>query len=141
MNDVVAAFHEYFEIIDADSPELLREVFRLRYHVLCREQRLPGFNASCYPDGYERDSFDNHSSHILLQHRPSGDFVGTARLILPDPGNPLKPFPIEQHTHFDPTLFNIDSLNRFQTAEISRLRSEEHTSELQSPCNLVCRLL
>src|SRR5256885_9452531 len=25
--------------------------------------------------------------------------------------------------------------------EISALRSEEHTSELQSPCNLVCRLL
>src|ERR1039457_3246834 len=24
---------------------------------------------------------------------------------------------------------------------ISSLRSEEHTSELQSPCNLVCRLL
>src|SRR2546426_7731231 len=26
-------------------------------------------------------------------------------------------------------------------AELRRLRSEEHTSELQSPCNLVCRLL
>src|SRR5256885_3936670 len=25
--------------------------------------------------------------------------------------------------------------------EALRLRSEEHTSELQSPCNLVCRLL
>src|SRR5688500_19161144 len=25
--------------------------------------------------------------------------------------------------------------------EISESRSEEHTSELQSPCNLVCRLL
>src|SRR2546426_1239558 len=24
---------------------------------------------------------------------------------------------------------------------VSQLRSEEHTSELQSPCNLVCRLL
>src|SRR5256885_8702502 len=24
---------------------------------------------------------------------------------------------------------------------LNRLRSEEHTSELQSPCNLVCRLL
>src|SRR5256885_5374687 len=24
---------------------------------------------------------------------------------------------------------------------VSRIRSEEHTSELQSPCNLVCRLL
>src|SRR5205807_5306621 len=26
-------------------------------------------------------------------------------------------------------------------AEVNALRSEEHTSELQSPCNLVCRLL
>src|SRR2546426_9276368 len=25
--------------------------------------------------------------------------------------------------------------------ELERIRSEEHTSELQSPCNLVCRLL
>src|SRR2546426_5821769 len=29
----------------------------------------------------------------------------------------------------------------FSTSELSFLRSEEHTSELQSPCNLVCRLL
>src|ERR1022692_5106955 len=27
------------------------------------------------------------------------------------------------------------------SARTSRYRSEEHTSELQSPCNLVCRLL
>src|SRR2546426_8366084 len=27
------------------------------------------------------------------------------------------------------------------TANAEMLRSEEHTSELQSPCNLVCRLL
>src|SRR5205807_4891813 len=27
------------------------------------------------------------------------------------------------------------------TEEVDPLRSEEHTSELQSPCNLVCRLL
>src|SRR5688500_20010250 len=29
----------------------------------------------------------------------------------------------------------------FQTGTIHMGRSEEHTSELQSPCNLVCRLL
>src|SRR3989454_6123746 len=28
-----------------------------------------------------------------------------------------------------------------QLAQLLRQRSEEHTSELQSPCNLVCRLL
>src|SRR5256885_11048740 len=27
------------------------------------------------------------------------------------------------------------------TRNLNELRSEEHTSELQSPCNLVCRLL
>src|SRR5256885_13285186 len=31
--------------------------------------------------------------------------------------------------------------HRLRLVEIERLRSEEHTSELQSPCNLVCRLL
>src|SRR5256885_10657734 len=32
-------------------------------------------------------------------------------------------------------------LARFQADFQSQWRSEEHTSELQSPCNLVCRLL
>src|SRR5688500_19254932 len=40
----------------------------------------------------------------------------------------------------------VDSLRAGQKIELRgfgsfRLRSEEHTSELQSPCNLVCRLL
>src|SRR3989454_5936162 len=33
------------------------------------------------------------------------------------------------------------SRNRRQWRRPSKSRSEEHTSELQSPCNLVCRLL
>src|SRR2546426_3681075 len=34
-----------------------------------------------------------------------------------------------------------DVLERIAPEEVTHLRSEEHTSELQSPCNLVCRLL
>src|SRR5256885_8312713 len=34
-----------------------------------------------------------------------------------------------------------DSTIRTTVVDIARCRSEEHTSELQSPCNLVCRLL
>src|SRR5256885_3892123 len=34
----------------------------------------------------------------------------------------------------------VDGLQRLIAATIAH-RSEEHTSELQSPCNLVCRLL
>lgn len=121
MNDVVAAFHEYFEITDVKSEELLRKVFSLRYQVLCIEQRAPGFDASGYPDGMESDSYDRHSSHMLLRHRPSGAFVGTARLILPDPLHPNKLFPTERHMRFDPTLLDTAKLPRKQTAEISRL--------------------
>src|SRR5205807_8165663 len=29
--------------------------------------------------------------------------------------------------------------NKFPSPSVARSRSEEHTSELQSPCNLVCR--
>src|SRR5205807_3952017 len=43
----------------------------------------------------------------------------------------------------------LDSSKFFETSQVdeekwivtTNLRSEEHTSELQSPCNLVCRLL
>jgi N-acyl amino acid synthase of PEP-CTERM/exosortase system len=121
MNDVVAAFNEYFEIIHVDRPELLRDVFRLRYQVLCIEQRAPGFEALNYPLGLESDDYDRHSSHILLRHRLSGEFVGTARLILPDPLNPEKLFPTEQHTRFDPALLDGNKLPRQNTGEISRL--------------------
>lgn len=120
-NDVVAAFNEYFEVIDVNSPELLREVFRVRYQVLCVEQRAPGFDASGYPEEMESDAYDRHSSHVLLQHRPSGTIVGTARLILPDPLYPEKLFPTERYMKFDPTLIDISKLPRQNTAETSRL--------------------
>ncbi|SEL39453.1 PEP-CTERM/exosortase system-associated acyltransferase [Nitrosovibrio tenuis] len=121
MNDVVAAFNEYFEIIDANSPELLCKVFQLRYQVLCIEQRAPGFEAASYPENMESDDYDRHSSHILLRHRPSGEFVGTARLIQSDPLDSNKLFPTELHTRFDPALMDTSKLPRQNTGEISRL--------------------
>lgn len=121
MNDIVAAFNEYFEVIDATTPELLREAFRVRYQVLCVEQRAPGFEASNYPEGMESDSYDRHSSHILLRHCPSGAIIGTARLILPDPLDPKKLFPTERYMKLDPNLVDINKLPRQKIAEISRL--------------------
>src|ERR671918_2486129 len=38
-------------------------------------------------------------------------------------------------------LFGAPGTAHGHSARIGFLRSEEHTSELQSPCNLVCRLL
>src|SRR2546426_12517068 len=38
-------------------------------------------------------------------------------------------------------LYNRRLFSESLEKELTRARSEEHTSELQSPCNLVCRLL
>src|SRR5256885_8781076 len=38
-------------------------------------------------------------------------------------------------------IATADTLKIFSRSELQGPRSEEHTSELQSPCNLVCRLL
>ncbi len=45
MNDITAAFHEYFEIVIADTPVLLKQVFSLRYQVLCVENSYPDVDA------------------------------------------------------------------------------------------------
>ncbi len=120
MNDIYTAFNEFFELVMADSEELLREVYRLRYQVLCIEKRLPGFDASRYLNGLEKDEYDRHSSHILLRHRSSNSFIGTVRLILQDPLDPGKPFPIELHAQIDSDIVDINHLPRQHVAEISR---------------------
>src|SRR3989454_3023831 len=40
-----------------------------------------------------------------------------------------------------PTRQTVMAGAHYRAGWLHRLRSEEHTSELQSPCNLVCRLL
>src|ERR1017187_5479796 len=42
---------------------------------------------------------------------------------------------------FQDSLTNKNCANTYRHANVSPRRSEEHTSELQSPMNLVCRLL
>jgi N-acyl amino acid synthase of PEP-CTERM/exosortase system len=95
--DLLTHFTKYFEILQADTPALLEEAFRLRYEVYCREGCLPGFDPADYPDGLERDIYDyeHRSVHCLLRHRPTGSNAGTVRLVLADPVRPDALFPIE----------------------------------------------
>ncbi len=120
MNNLYKVFHQYFEIVMADTPELLEKVFRIRYQLLCVDMGVPGYEPALYPDEQEIDEYDHHSAHVLIRYRPSGQFIGTTRLILFDPENPEKPFPVELHTNIDPNLFDINKLSRQHTGEISR---------------------
>src|SRR5256885_9898197 len=48
------------------------------------------------------------------------------------------PFGVGGGLDGNPDIFFVNAIN--PTTQVAT-RSEEHTSELQSPCNLVCRLL
>ncbi|MBA2409458.1 MAG: GNAT family N-acetyltransferase [Gammaproteobacteria bacterium] len=79
MNPLVAAFEAYFRVIDADTPALLREVCRLRYQVYCEDTHLA--DGELFPERIESDTYNKRATHILLQHHPSGNFVGTMRIV------------------------------------------------------------
>src|SRR2546426_1320578 len=46
-----------------------------------------------------------------------------------------------RHLHVAVVEQKLHVIDRRGVRQIALVRSEEHTSELQSPCNLVCRLL
>src|SRR2546426_7049878 len=60
-------------------------------------------------------------------------------LILTAGGMNIAPQNIENLLKADPFISQVMNGSAFR--RFSMYRSEEHTSELQSPCNLVCRLL
>ncbi|GKS68726.1 N-acyl amino acid synthase, PEP-CTERM/exosortase system-associated [Nitrosomonas sp. PY1] len=120
MNDSYSGFRSFFEIVVADTPELLEAVYRIRYQVLCVQNSFPDMNASDYPDQLEKDEYDDHSCHALLRFKSTGQYIGAVRLILPDPNDSEKLLPVEVNTHVDSKLCDLKNIHRADMAEISR---------------------
>jgi N-acyl amino acid synthase of PEP-CTERM/exosortase system len=104
-------------MVPAISDELKNEVYKLRYQVYCIETNY--LKAEDYPDGLEFDVFDQQSVHYLIRHRKSGTYAATTRLILPDPNNPEKLFPVELHCEID-NIAMMQNINRDHLGEVSR---------------------
>lgn len=127
-------FQQNFEIVQANSPELLDEAYRLRYQVYCEEKGYE--DACCYPSGREVDEYDKRSVHSLIMHRASGIYVGVVRLILPKLSNSSLPLPIEKHCQLNlakshPYLARlprqaIGEISRFSVSKVFRRRIAEH---------------
>src|SRR5205807_3183004 len=94
------------------------------------------YNAAASP----RSRLGNHSETALLAPGQLADSPAPSRKR--NRAKLQSPFAsevIRETTEYHVTL--MVRPRRVPTRSISRPRSEEHTSELQSPCNLVCRLL
>lgn len=128
---LIETYQRYFEVIHVDEdPELLREVYRLRYHVYCVEHRFE--DPARFADQMERDQYDERSLHSLLIHRPSGVIAGTTRLILPDATEPVGSLPIDivcqESALKDPSLMprsSMGEVSRFAVSKSFRRRIGE----------------
>jgi N-acyl amino acid synthase of PEP-CTERM/exosortase system len=115
--ELLEHYRRYFEVLSADTPALRAEAHRLRYLVYCLEHQFE--RKEDFPEHLEQDEYDGHSIQALLRHRPTRQFMGTIRVILPAPGKegwglPAARILAEQ----DLDLFSV--LPRGRTAEISR---------------------
>lgn len=108
-------YWKYFEIKEANTPELLTEVFRLRYQVYCVEHPFEEPNDV----RLEQDEADDHSSHALMYHRQSGLLAGTVRMVRPLNGEPERSFAI-QDVCTDPVIRDPSKIPLMTTGEISR---------------------
>ena len=70
--------HGSYQLRVAQSPEDLRAVLRLRYFVFSLE--LGEGPESAFEQGYESDEFDTVCDHLLVEHIPTGQAVGTYRV-------------------------------------------------------------
>jgi N-acyl amino acid synthase of PEP-CTERM/exosortase system len=113
-------FQQHFEILEADSPELLEQVLTLRYQIYCLEN--PFENASNFPNKMERDCYDEYSIHALIRHRDTGEVVATVRLVRPNSSGHGNGFPMESCC--GTLLTNISKeakiSSHYSPAEISR---------------------
>lgn len=122
-SEVLRIVNPWFAVESAESPESLREVFRVRYQVYCVERRFePG------EGGIETDYFDATARHVLLRYRPTGQAIGTVRLILPGAGDTGGMLPMELLAD----LPRLRKLPRSRLAEISRFALSK---ELRAACN------
>jgi N-acyl amino acid synthase of PEP-CTERM/exosortase system len=89
---LLSRYNTYFYTQAAETPELIKTAQAIRYQVYCLEREFENADEHC--TGLESDVFDKAAVHSLVIHRPSGEAMGTARLILPQ----LAPegMPIEQ---------------------------------------------
>lgn len=111
MEDAIRAVQQEISVELADTPELLREAYRLRYQVYCLER---GYKLEA--EELEIDEYDARARHVVLCHRQSGEVVGTARLVLSSTENPHRSFPLQ---HVCSTALE-EYLPIGRTAEVSR---------------------
>jgi len=131
-------YGRYFEVVPARTPEQLERAYRLRFLVYCVENAFE--DRADFPDGLERDRYDDHALHSLLIHRPTGAVAGTVRLILAAPADGRLDLPLERLVQPTPPFPpGVAEISRFAISKDFRRRHtdglypDELAGEARSP--------
>ncbi|OKH23294.1 hypothetical protein NIES593_10715 [Hydrococcus rivularis NIES-593] len=129
-------FREQFQISLADTNDLKKEVYRIRYEVYCQELNYEATDK--FPDRLETDIYDDRSLHCLLKHRASGVYAGCIRFVFPDPYQPERSLPLNKVCSLD---LDLSQLPPYSYGEVSRLavlsRFRRRFGESQTPGGLL----
>jgi N-acyl amino acid synthase of PEP-CTERM/exosortase system len=105
------------KINTTDGDAEMEEIFRLRFKVYCEEW---GFeDPANYPDGMERNEYDEKAEHFFIQEKYDGSIIGSARIILPSELG----YPMTKFCTIDPIMYEIASggAKNMKIGEVSRL--------------------
>lgn len=118
MKDLLNRFEDYFELVPANTEQLLDTCQHFRYQVFCEEQHILQGDRT----RMEHDLYDSRSVHTLLRHRATGNYAALVRLVLPDPHKSRFSYPMEEHLQVLSTEQRqvFQQIPRHHTAEISR---------------------
>lgn len=109
-------FERHFDIVFAINDNLRAIAHQVRYQSYALEH---GFERpECFHDGQERDEYDDRSLHSLLRDRHTGQFVGTARIVLSEPDSKYSDLPIARAMNVN--WPERQTSGNFRGAEISR---------------------
>lgn len=110
-------FNKMFDVVHADTPELIEQAHRMRYQVFCEEHE--GYeDRATHPDGMEKDKYDSHSLQALLVYKPRNIVMGTIRVITANPDDWRNSFPLQNlisapQLHTEAFVKNACELSRF----------------------------
>src|SRR3569832_697528 len=72
---------EHFEVVLADDECSRRIHYQLRYQVFCLDTGYEDPDA--FPDGEEKDEWDQNAVHFLVRERETQQWVAAMRLVIP----------------------------------------------------------
>ncbi|MGO4893885.1 PEP-CTERM/exosortase system-associated acyltransferase [Flavobacterium sp. W21_SRS_FM6] len=116
-NQISHHFSEYLHPVVASTEELKNESYKIRHNVYCEELKFEPPKES----QLETDDFDNHSTHCLIKHIPTGFYAGTVRIVRTS--SPQQLLPIEKYciSSIDEKSVHPGDFPREEICEISRL--------------------